>query len=460
MQYKTKYNIFLSLILMCLLWTMIFVPANAAPRVQDTGDKLVIVIDPGHGGENMGTIAGATPEKQMTLATAEAMYRELLQFDNVEVHMTRFEDKDLTLKERAEFAQSVDADFLFSLHYNASEYHTLFGSEVWVSCVPEYNVYGYQFGYLQMQAMQEKGLFLRGVKTRINDDGTDYYGIIRESAALSVPAVIIEYCHVDEERDLPFCELEEDWITFGQSTAHTVAKYFGLSSTTQGIDYSEESNQLPKVTENRRVQSTLRDETSPDVCMIELLKADYDTGEINIQVTATDYDSSLMYYDYSIDGGKTYCPLTPWPGLDILLGTYQDTFTLPIKVASGMQPEIIVRAYNQADLYLASNSIPFLQTFFYEEQQSTETAAPTESNTPSDRDRHSIGTTTFMPAAAVEVIEKDEEVSIITFLQICLVVVVILFSVVLIAQTINYQKRRKRRRQHIKEAGDSKNHSK
>lgn len=460
MRYKIKYNIIFGPVLMILLWSIIVMSANAAPRLQDVGDKLVIVIDPGHGGENMGTIAGATPEKQMTFATAEAMYRELLQFDNVEVHMTRFEDKDLTLKERAEFAKSVDADFLFSLHYNASEYHTLFGSEVWVSCVPEYNAYGYQFGYLQMQAMKDMGLFLRGVKTRINDEGTDYYGIIRESAALSVPAVIIEYCHVDEERDIPFCELEEDWITFGQSSAHTVAKYFGLSSNSLGIDYSEESNQLPQVAENRRVQSTLRDETSPDVCMIELLKADYDTGQINIKVTATDYDSPLMYYDYSIDGGKTYCPLTPWPGLDIMQGTYQDTFTLPIKVASGVQPEIIFRAYNHADLYLASNSIPFLQTFFYEEQQSMETITSTENNSPSDRDRHSIGTTTFMPANTADIAEKEDEVSIITFLKICLVVVVILFSTVLIAQTISYQKRKKRRRQRIKEVGNIKNHNK
>ena len=162
-----------------------------------------------------------------------------------------------------------------------------------------------------MQEMQDLGLFLRGIKTKLNDQGKDYYGILRESAEREVPAVIIEHCHVDESRDTPYCKTEEDWEKLGQADANAVAKYFGLSSKSLGLDYSEESNQLPKVSENCRVQSTMRDETAPDVCTIELLNADDNTGEITIQVTAVDYDSPLLYYDYSLDGGTTYCPLIP-----------------------------------------------------------------------------------------------------------------------------------------------------
>ena len=223
--------------------------SHAEPRVQSTGDDLVIVIDPGHGGENQGTIQNGFEEKQMTLVTAQAMYNELIQYDNVTVYMTRNDDRDLSLKERAEFAASVNADFLFSLHYNASENHTHFGSEIWISCMPPYHAYGYQFGYAFMKEMEDMGLFLRGIKTRINDEGADYYGIIRESVALSVPAVILEHCHVDEERDVPYCEAEEEWIAFGQRDALAVAKYFGLSSEALGVDYSQESLNLPKANE-------------------------------------------------------------------------------------------------------------------------------------------------------------------------------------------------------------------
>lgn len=453
-RYRRNFKYLLCLITTLLIWCSFSVPLEAAPRLQDTGDKLVIVIDPGHGGTNEGTTSGAYPEKIMTLASAKAMYNELIQFDNVEVYLTRTDDEELSLKQRAKFAAGVDADFLFSIHYNASEYHTMFGSEVWVSCQPPYNAYGYQFGHMQMLEMQEMGLFLRGVKTRINDEGKDYYGVIRESAALSVPAVIIEHCYVDESRDIPFCETEDDWIAFGQADARAVAKYFGLTSTALGIDYSDYANQLPEASEDTRVLSTVRDETSPDVCMLELTEADYDTGEITLLVTATDYDSPLLYYDYSLDGGKTYCPLIPWPDLDLLEGTFTDTFSLPLKIESGTRPDIILRAYNMADLYTESNCVPFLQTFFYDEHSGQK---DNEGYQPIEPERHSAGTTTFVPAFADKE-ETNTEVSLLTFLQICLIFVILLFSVVLIAQTINYHRRKRRRRQRRNDVGDNQYH--
>lgn len=109
--------------------------AEAADRLQDTGDRLVIVIDPGHGGNNRGTLENNHEEKFMTMITARAMYDELIKYDGVEVYLTRTEDVSMTLEERAKFAESVDADFMFSIHYNASENHELFGAEVWVSSV-------------------------------------------------------------------------------------------------------------------------------------------------------------------------------------------------------------------------------------------------------------------------------------------------------------------------------------
>ena len=197
-------------LLPALLCTLLFpLPSQAAPRLQDVGEELVIVIDPGHGGENQGTIENNHEEKTMTLVTAMAMYQELQLYENVQVYLTRTTDQELSLKERAEYAASVNADFLFSIHYNASENHELFGSEVWVSSLSPYNGYGYQFGYEFLTDMRDKGLFLRGVKTRLNSAGIDYYGIIRESVALQVPALIIEHCHVDEQRDAGYCDSNE-----------------------------------------------------------------------------------------------------------------------------------------------------------------------------------------------------------------------------------------------------------
>ena len=87
--------------------------AAAAPRAQETGERVTIVIDPGHGGENEGTLEGIVQEKKMTMVTAMAMYEELLKYDNVDVYLTHTEDVNLSLADRAQFAEERNADFLF-----------------------------------------------------------------------------------------------------------------------------------------------------------------------------------------------------------------------------------------------------------------------------------------------------------------------------------------------------------
>lgn len=328
---------------------------NASPRVQDIEleEKVVIVIDPGHGGENLGTTENNHTEKYMTMTTALAMYEELLLYDNVEVYLTHTDDHDLSLKKRAEFAASVDADFLFSVHYNASENHEMYGAEVWVSAFPPYNGYGYQFGCEILTDIKEMGLLIRGVKTRFTSKGEDYYGIIREAVNLGVPAVIIEHCHVDEERDAVYCDNDEKLQAFGRMDATAAARYFGLKSSVLNVDYSKHS--LSEASGEEAVKETLNDTSAPDVCQIAFSAMEYENGNLALNVTAADYDSALLYYSYSLDGGNTFSVRESWPGSDALTGNYQDAFTLHLEILPDMKPEVIVRAYNQYDLYTESN---------------------------------------------------------------------------------------------------------
>lgn len=461
-------------LLFIFLFTALPLNVQAADRVQPVQDTVVIVIDPGHGGENEGTIENGFQEKSMTMVTAQAMYEELCQYDNVEVYMTHTEDVDMTLKERAEFAASVNADFLFSIHYNASVDHDLFGSEVWISAEIPFHAYGYQFGYQQMLTMRDMGLFLRGVKTKLNDRGTDYYGVIREAAALSVPAVIIEHCHVDEERDYPFCDTQEEQIAFGKADAVSVAKYFGLKSASLGVDYSGE-NSLPQVQKEQLVQSALADKTEPDVCLIEVADADYESGALTLKITAADYDSPLIYYDYSLDGGVTYSPLQMWPGSNVLDGSYTDIFSLPLQIPSGTQPDLIVRAYNEFDLFTESNRISTLQVFRYGEEPPDD-AVLTDGSV-METAQNLPGTDTFRPAVSDKINSDNGQISFLGFLRLCLILVVGLFLILLISRAITLLVRSNRRKkrcgrsnasdrfrkgpssyQDKKEAGDRRNH--
>ena len=440
----------------------------AAPRAQETGERVVIVIDPGHGGDNEGTLSGSAQEKKMTMVTAMAMYEELKKYDNVDVYLTHTEDVSMSLADRAQFAADRNADFLFSIHYNASENHTMFGSEVWISSVQPYNAYGYQFGWEQMQQMQDMGLFLRGVKTRLNDKGDDYYGIIRESTTRSIPSAIIEHCHVDEGRDIPYCQSEADWKEFGREDALSVAKYFGLSSTSLGVDYSAEADKLPEVTLKSILPVTVRDKTAPDVCLLTLQKADYDTGEVTLEVTATDYDSPMMYYDYSTDGGKTYSELFPWPDLDIMAGTYADTFTFSVTFTKGEQPVITVRGYNQADLYTESDPVTFAQPFIDQEKAAEEAlreslARQESDGTSSDTQGTAAGSSVITMADAAGNVPapsgENSEVNFGVFLIICGILVVLLLLIFLLYQVQQNRHRKRRRRNHNRKvSGDSRNH--
>ena len=416
--------------------------AAAAPRAQETGERVTIVIDPGHGGENEGTLEGIVQEKKMTMVTAMAMYEELLKYDNVDVYLTHTEDVNLSLADRAQFAEERNADFLFSIHYNASVDHDLFGSEVWISSVQPYNAYGYQFGWEQMQQMKDMGLFLRGV---------------------------IEHCHVDESRDTPYCQTEEDWKRFGREDALSVARYFGLSSTSLGVDYSNEANNLPEVSLQSILPATIRDQTEPDVCVLTLQNADYDTGEVTLEVTATDYDCPMMYYDYSTDGGKTYSELIPWPDLDIMAGTYPDTFTFSLSFTKGETPVITVRGYNQADLFTESEPITFAKPFVDQEkaaeearQESLAAEEAAASRISETKVTDAYGSVITMADAAGNTGSSSEgkkEVNFGVFLVICIVLGVLLLMVFLLYQ-IQQSRHRKRRRkaQRRNVSGRNRNH--
>lgn len=340
-----------------VVFFIIFGSTAMADGFLDEKDEYIIVIDPGHGGDNAGTISNpAFEEKEITMKTAMALVEELSKYQGVEVYLTHEDDVDLSLKERAVFAEKKKADFLFSIHYNASEYHTMFGTEVWIPLKAPYHAVGYQFAYLQQLEMQELGLFSRGIKTRANDKGTDYYGIIRECVAREIPAVIIEHCYVDEARDSAYVDSDADFEEFGRRDAIAIAKFLGLEP-------CEEIPELTKLTEDAIVAHTYEDKTSPGQIRIETDKPDYENCLLTITVNGYEEDTALMYYDYSIDGGKTYSKLYPWPHSNMLLNIYDDYFALTFDIPEGSQPEIILRAYNKFDLYTESNVLSGFDTF-------------------------------------------------------------------------------------------------
>lgn len=266
-------------------------------------NSLVIVLDPGHGGENEGLTHRGLVEKDMNLVTAEAMRDELLQYDNVEVYITNPEKADMSLKERAEYAESVGADILISLHFNMSEEHVMYGSEVWIPSLGLNNSKMHALGDVFMEQFDELGFTLRGVKTRLNDRGTDYYGILRESTTLGIPSILVEHGYADHIRDYESVNDQEDWKALGRSDATAVAKYFGLVSSSTGKDYKDYVVNGYFAPE----KAIGSDTTAPESALLVYMGST-DEGDL-YHISGADAESEIVYYDYTTDGGKTWSEL-------------------------------------------------------------------------------------------------------------------------------------------------------
>lgn len=98
---------------------------------KEPGD-ILIVLDPGHGGEDEGCARDGVEEKEINLRIALEIQKKLLE-KGYQVKLTRKEDIELTLEERAKAANETGADLYISIHQNASEEADADGIEIWYS---------------------------------------------------------------------------------------------------------------------------------------------------------------------------------------------------------------------------------------------------------------------------------------------------------------------------------------
>ena len=92
-------------------------PEPTKPSERRSGDKRVIVIDPGHGGVDPGAIgARGTMEKNVTLGISREVKRQLEATGRYRVHLTRDSDVFIRLRDRVAKARAVNADLFVSIH--------------------------------------------------------------------------------------------------------------------------------------------------------------------------------------------------------------------------------------------------------------------------------------------------------------------------------------------------------
>jgi N-acetylmuramoyl-L-alanine amidase len=107
-------------------------PEDLPAAARDDG-KVIIMIDPGHGGVDPGAIGKfKTREKDVTLAVSKILRDIINDIPGYEAHLTRSTDVFVRLGDRVRMAQQKNADLFLSIHADAHDNRLVRGGSIYV----------------------------------------------------------------------------------------------------------------------------------------------------------------------------------------------------------------------------------------------------------------------------------------------------------------------------------------
>ena len=177
-----------------------------------------VFIGVGHGGKDSGAVANGLIEKDLTLSMALYCKAELKRH-NVGVKMSRERDEDDRLPEVIRECNAYDPDLAIDIHINSGGGD---GFEVYHS---RYGGTGKLLAKNIEEEVKQIGQNSRGLKIRVNDEGRDYFGFIRETRC---PAVLLEAGFLDSEDRFIFDDPAEQ-RKFGVAYAKGILKTLGIA---------------------------------------------------------------------------------------------------------------------------------------------------------------------------------------------------------------------------------------
>ena len=178
-----------------------------------------VFIGVGHGGSDPGAVANNTKEKDLNLSIALAC-KDMLEKHGVSVRMSRTKDENDPIGDEVKECNAYAPDLAVDIHNNAGGGD---GGEVF------YHHGGGKGKTLAENILAEMvkvGQNSRGIKTRVNSQGKDYYAFIRNT---SCPAVIVECAFVDNASDLKILASESQRKSMGQAIAKGILKTLGVA---------------------------------------------------------------------------------------------------------------------------------------------------------------------------------------------------------------------------------------
>lgn len=133
MQFVFRSTFFKVLTLFSVILAVFTINFSANGQTLENLGLRKVVIDPGHGGSDPGTVGSHTREKDITLSISLKVGSLIKSsFNDVDLIYTRKEDRFVPLDERTRIANAAKADLFISIHCNANPSKSPYGAETYV----------------------------------------------------------------------------------------------------------------------------------------------------------------------------------------------------------------------------------------------------------------------------------------------------------------------------------------
>lgn len=220
-----KILIFLSLFVMGIIF-MNFLISKEKSEVVSINEKIysgIIVIDPGHGGEDTGAISQNNVNEKDIVLDISLKLGEKLEENNFKVYFTRKSDKALgntvrsDIINRAKFINARNADIFLSIHLNGSDIESAKGVESYSRFLDEKS-------YLLAESIQDELSSIEYTKDRgIKETNEKSLGILRYT---NITGVLLELGFITNSEDEKYLISEEGQDIIVDCILNGILNYF------------------------------------------------------------------------------------------------------------------------------------------------------------------------------------------------------------------------------------------
>lgn len=146
--------------------------------IRTSKEKIVVMIDPGHGGVDPGAVAKigrgrSVYEKDITLSIAKKLQREINRYPNTVAYLTRSTDTFIPLRTRIKKATKKEADLFISIHADSHNNKSVNGGSVYI---------------LSERSSDKEAARL----ARIANRGDEVAGVILKNEARDIQSILID----------------------------------------------------------------------------------------------------------------------------------------------------------------------------------------------------------------------------------------------------------------------------